>query len=89
MSNRIKGHMDHSHQYIFQHGLIKIIICTVLQKKSRTLDHFLFWSGFHNKQEDQARKILMSKQFRFVKGFKKELVDELVQDNAKRTVQVK
>ena len=74
-SNRIKWHMDNSNKSIFHHGLIKLIVCIVLQKKSRTWDHFLFWSCFPNKQEYQARKILMSKQFSFVKRFKKELVD--------------
>ena len=82
MSNRLKGSMDHSHQSIFHHRLIKLIICSLVEE-SITWDHFLFWSSFYNKQEDQARKILMSKQFSFVKRFKKELVDELVQDNVR------
>ena len=47
---------------------------------SRTWDHFLFWSGFHNEQEEQAKKNLKNKQYSFVKGLKKELIDELVQD---------
>ena len=81
ISNRIKGHMDHTHQSVFHNGLIKLIICTVLQKKSRSWDHFLFWSGFPNEQEDQVKKILMNEQSIFVKRFKKELIDELVQDN--------
>ena len=44
-------------------------------------DHFLFWSGFTNEQEDQVKKILMNKQVGFVKRFKKELIDDLVQNN--------
>ena len=40
MSNKIKGHRYHTHQYVFHHGLIKLIVCIVLQKKSRTWDHF-------------------------------------------------
>ena len=79
MSNRIKGHIDHMHQSIFHHGLIKLIIYTVLQGKNKSWDHFLFWLGFSNEQEDQVRKISMNKQFGFVKRFKKEIVDDLVQ----------
>ena len=30
MSSRIKGHIDHTHKYMFHHGLIKLIICSVL-----------------------------------------------------------
>ena len=30
MSNKIKGHLDHTHQSVFHHGLIKLIICIVL-----------------------------------------------------------
>ena len=73
--------MDHTHQYVFHHGLIKLIICTVLQKKSRSWDHFLFCSGFPNEKEDQVKKNLMNKQFGFAKSFKKELMNEPVQDN--------
>ena len=78
MSNRIKGHRDHTHQSIFHHGLIKLIVCTVLQKKSRTWDHFLFWLGFHNEQEEQAKKNLKNNHYIFVKRLKKELSEELV-----------
>ena len=39
----------------------------------------MFWSGFLNEQEDQAKKSPMNKKFSFVKRFKKELSDELVQ----------
>ena len=42
MSNRIKGHFDHTNQSVFHHGLIKLIICTVFKKKNRCWDHFLF-----------------------------------------------
>ena len=79
MSNKIKGHIDHTHQSIFHHGLIKLIICTVLQGNNRSWGHFLFWSCFSNEQEDQVKKIPMNKQFGFVKRFKKELVDDMVQ----------
>ena len=81
MSNRIKGHRDHIHQSVFLHELIKLIIFTVLQKKSRSWDHFLFWSGFPNEKEDQVNKSPMNRKFGFDKRFKKELMNELVQDN--------
>ena len=81
MSNRIKVHMDHTHQFVFHHGLIKLIVSTVLQKKSRTWDHFLFWSTFLSEQEFHAKKSLMNKKFSFVKRFKKELSNELLQDS--------
>ena len=81
MSNRIKVHRDHTHQSVFHHGLIKLIVCIVLQKKSRTWHRFLFWSGFHNEQEEKAKKNMKNKQHSFVKRIKKELSDrELVQD---------
>ena len=79
MSNMIKGYIDHTHQSIFHHGLIKLIICTVLQMNNRIWDHFLFWSGFSNEQEYQVKKTLMNKKFGFVKRFRKDLVDDLVQ----------
>ena len=49
-------------------------------------DHFLFWSSFSNEQEDQVKKILMNKQFGFVKRFKKELVDDLVQASVQENI---
>ena len=56
MSSRVKDHQDHTSQSIFHHGLIKLIISTVLQKEGKTWDFFLFWSGFQVKQEDQQIK---------------------------------
>ena len=56
MSSRVKGHEDHTSQSIFHHGLIKLIISTVLQKEGKTWDFFLFWSGFQVNQEDQQTK---------------------------------
>ena len=44
-------------------------------------NHFLFWSGFTNEQDDQVKKSLIDKQFGFVKRFKKEMVEDLMQDN--------
>ena len=56
MSSRIKQHEDHTSQSIFHHGLIKLIIRTVLQHKGKTWEFFLFWLGFHVKQEEQQLK---------------------------------
>ena len=81
MSKRIRGHIDHTHKSIFHHGLINLIIYTVLKKKNRSWDHFLFWSSFTNEQDDQVKKILIDKQFGFVKRFKREMVEDLMQDN--------
>ena len=56
MSNRVKQHEDHTSQSIFHHGLIKLIISTVLQHEGKTWDFFIFWSGFQTKEEDQKPK---------------------------------
>ena len=56
MSSRIKEHHDHTAQSIFHHGLIKLIISSVLQKEGKTWDYFLFWSGFQNNQEGQPTR---------------------------------
>ena len=53
MSSRVREHQDHTKQSIFHHGLIKLIISTVIQKKGKTWDYFLFWSGFQSKKEEQ------------------------------------
>ena len=37
MSSRVKEHQDHTKQYVFHHGIIKLVISTVLQKKEKTL----------------------------------------------------
>jgi len=36
MSSRVRGHQDHTSQSIFHHGLIKLIISTVLQSEGKT-----------------------------------------------------
>ena len=46
MSSRVKEHKDHTQQSIFHHGLIKLIICTMLQREGKTWYYFLFCSGF-------------------------------------------
>ena len=87
MSNRVKAHFDHLNQSVFNHGLIKFIICTVLQKKNMIWDHFLFWLGFTNEQDDRVKKSLIDKQFGFVKRFEKEIIEYLVQYNIQENSQ--
>ena len=86
MSNRIKGHSDHTNQSLFHHGLIKLIICTVLQKGNRSWDHFLFWSGFTIEQGDHVKKRLLNKKYGFVKRFKGDVIEYLVQDNLQKAI---
>ena len=81
MSDRVKGHKDHTQQSIFHHGLIKLIVNTVLQKKSRTWEHFLFWLGIQTQQENQRKKRQMNKHHCLVKRLKREIIDEMVKDN--------
>ena len=78
MSNRIKGHSDHTNQSLFHHGLIKLIICTVLQKENRSWDHFICWLGFTIEQGDHVKKGLPNKQSIFVKKFKRDVIEDLV-----------
>ena len=80
MLNRIKGHHDHINQLLFHHGLIKLIICTILQKKNRSWDHFLFLSGFTIEQGDNVKKSLLHKQFGFLKKLKRDVIEDLLQD---------
>ena len=81
ISDRVKGHKDHTQQYIFHHGLIKLFVNKVLQKKGRTWEHFVFWSGVHTQQEGQPKKRQMNKQHFLVKRLKREIADELVKDS--------
>ena len=81
MSDRVKRHKDHTQQSIFHHGLIKLIVNTVLQKKGRTWEHFMFWSGIHTHQEGQPKKRQMNKQHCLVKRLKREIVEELAKDS--------
>ena len=52
MSCRVKEHQDHTEQSVFNHGLIKLIISTLLQKREKTWEYFLFSSGFKTEKED-------------------------------------
>ena len=86
MSNRIKGQSDHTNQSLFHHGLVKLIIRIVLQKENRSWDHFLFWSGFTIEQGDHVKKSLPNKQSVFVKRFKRDVIEDLVQDNLQKAI---
>ena len=56
MLYRVKEHQNHTKQYIFHHGLIKLTINTVLQSRGKTWEYFIFWSGFQNDQERQSHR---------------------------------
>ena len=81
MSSRVKEHQDHTKQSIFHHGLIKLIISTVLQKKEKTWDYFLFWSGFQTEKEYQAQKRQLNKGHNLVKKLKKRVTVKIEEDN--------
>ena len=48
MSSRVEEHQDHTKQSVFNHGLIKLVISTVLHKREKTWEYFLFW--FRNRE---------------------------------------
>ena len=77
MSSRVREHQDHIKQSIFHHGLIKLIISTVLQKKGKTWDYFLFWSSFQIQNEDQSKRRQVNKSHSLVKKLKKEVFTEV------------
>ena len=81
MSSKVKENQDHTKQCIFHHGLIKLIISTVLQKKEKTWDYFLFWSGFQFAKEDQSRKRQLNKGHNLVKKLKKKVIVEIEEDS--------
>ena len=56
MSSRFKEHQDHTKQFIFHHGLIKLIISTELKKRGNTWDYFLFFFGFQSEKKDQSKR---------------------------------
>ena len=80
MSSRVREHQDHTKRSIFHHGLIKLIISTVLQKKGKTWDYFLFWSGFQSEKEDQSKSRQMNKSHSLVKILKKEVIIERLKE---------
>ena len=77
----MKEHQDHTKQSIFHHGLIKLSISTVLQKKEKTWYYFLFWSRFQCEKEDQAQKRKLNKGHNLVKKMKKKSIVEKKEDS--------
>ena len=73
MSNRVKEHQDHTKQSVFHHGLIKLIISTILQKREKTWEYFLFWSGFKT-EEDRSQKRQLDKGQILIKKLKKKVI---------------
>ena len=82
MSTRVKEHQDHTKQSVFHHGLIKLVISTVLRKKEKTWEYFLFWSRFQTEKEDQTQKRQLNKGHNLVKKLKKRVRVEIEEDNA-------
>ena len=54
----------------------------MLQKKGKTWDYFLFWSGFQSEKEDQSKKRHVNKAHNLVKKLKKEVIVEAEEDSA-------
>ena len=73
MSCRVREHHDHTKQYFFHHGLIKLIISTVLQKREKTWEHFIFWSGFKTDQEEQSQRRQVDKGQTLIKKLRKKV----------------
>ena len=73
MSSRVKEHQDHTKQSVFHHGLIKLVISTVLQKREKPWEYFLFWSSFQTKKEEQSQKRRLNKGQNLVKKLKKKV----------------
>ena len=82
MSSRVKEHQDHTQQSIFHHGLIKLIISIVLQKKGKNWYYFLFCYGFQSEKEDQSKKRHVNKAQNLLKKLKKEVIVEAEEDSA-------
>ena len=74
MSCRVKEHQDHKKQLVFHHGLIKLIISTVLQKRAKTWEHLLFLSGFKTEKEDQSQKRQVDKGQTLIKKLRKKFI---------------
>ena len=81
MSSRVKEHQDHTKQSVFHHGLIKLVISTVLRKKEKTWEYFLFWSGFQTEKEDQTQKRQLNKGHNLVKKLKNKFIVKIEEDN--------
>ena len=70
---RIKEHQNHTKQSIFHHGLIKLIINTVLQSRGKTWEYFPFWSSFQNGQEGQSHRRQPNKEQTLIKKLRKKV----------------
>ena len=66
----MKEHQDHTKQSILHHGLIKPVISTVLQKRDKTWEYFLFWSGFQTEKEEKSQKRQLDKGQNLIKKLK-------------------
>ena len=73
MSCRLREHQDHTKKSVFHHGLIKLIIITVLQKREKTWEHFIFWSGFKTDQEEQSQRRQVDKGQTLIKKLRKKV----------------
>ena len=73
MSCRVREHQDHTKQLVFHHGLIKLIISTVLQKREKTSQHFIFWSGFKTDREEQSQRRQVDKGQTLIKKLRKKV----------------
>ena len=56
MSDRVKGHKDHTQQSIFHHGLIKLIVDIVLQKKVEPGNALCFGQEFKLNKKVNPRR---------------------------------
>ena len=81
ISSRVKKHHDHTKQAVFHHGLIKLVISTVLRKKEKTWDYFITWYGFQTEKEDQGQKRQWNKGHNLVKKLKKRVTANIEEDN--------
>ena len=52
----------------------------MLQKKGKTQDYFLFWSGFQSEKEDQSKRRQVNKSQNLVKKLKKEVIVEVEEE---------
>ena len=73
ISYRVREHQDHTKQSIFHHGLINLIISTVLQKREKTREHFIFWLGFKTNQEEQSQRRQVDKGQTLIKKLRKKV----------------
>ena len=73
MSCRVREHQDHTKQSVFHHGLIKLIISIVLQKREKTWEHFIFWSSFKIDKEEQSQRRQVDKGQNLIKKLRKKV----------------